>query len=173
MANIANRRIGPCSLTYKGTDIGNTLGGVKFTYERKLTDLKVDRYGETPVDAVVTGTTLKIAFKVAEPVAAILQPFVPEGTNLSGANGQQVGLAAGEGASMRNSAGLLVLHPLDRAASDLSEDVNVYLAYPSGNVDLNLEVANQRVFAVEMAALVNEAFTPGKRLGHVGPTNLS
>lgn len=173
MANIQNLRIGPCSLTWKTQDLGFTMGGVKLTYERKMTQLKVDKYGDSEVDAALTGAGLKLAFKVAEPVASLIQRITPEGTNTSGALGQQVGFAAGEGASMRSTAGLLTLHPLSLPASNTSEDISVYLAYPSGNTELNYEVNNQRAYQIEMSALVDESYTPGRRLGHMGPVNVS
>lgn len=173
MANINNVRLGVCSINWKTQDLGHTLGGVTFTYERSFSQLKVDKYGDNEVDAALTGTSLKISVKVAEPVAALIQRFVPEGTNLSGANGQQVGFASGEGDTMRAYAGLLTLHPLNKAASDTSEDISVYLAYPSGNNKLNYEVNNQRVVEVEFSAFVSEAYTAGKRLGHIGPVNIS
>lgn len=171
--NITNLRIGPCSLVWKTQDLGHTMGGVKLTYERKMTELKVDKYGENAVDAALTSTKLTLAFKVAEPVASLIQRMIPEGTNNSGANGQQIGFAAGEGDTMRKYAGLLVLHPLSKAATDLSEDINIYLAYPSGNVALNYDANNQRVYEITMDALVDEEYTAGRRLGHMGPTNIS
>jgi hypothetical protein len=173
MANIQNLRIGPCSLVWKTQDLGHTLGGVKLTYERKLTDLKVDKYGDSPVDSALTSTMLQIAFKVAEPVAALIQRIIPEGSNNTGGLGQQVGFAAGEGDTMRKYAGLLTMHPLSKVPTDTSEDITVYLAYPSGNTVLNYDANNQRVYEVTMGALVDEEFTAGRRLGHIGPVSIS
>lgn len=173
MANIQNLRIGPCSLNWKTQDLGHTLGGIKLTFERKFTELKVDKYGDSPVDAALTATTLKVSFKVAEPVVSLIQRILPEGAFNSGGQGSQVGFAAGEGATMRQYAGLLVLHPLAKAATDTSEDVNIYLAYPSGNNELNYDVNNQKAYTLEMSALVDEEYTAGRRLGHIGNATIS
>lgn len=173
MANIQNLRIGPCSLTWKTQDLGHSLGGIKLTYERKFTELKVDKYGDTPVDAALTATSLKVALKVAEPVVTLLQRIIPEGSFNSGGQGSQVGFAAGEGATMRQYAGLLTMHPLSKALTDTSEDINIYLAFPSGNNVLNYDVNNQRVYELEMSALVDEEYTPGRRLGHIGNATIS
>lgn len=171
--NVKNLRIGPCSVVWKSANLGFTLGGVKLTYERKFSDLKVDAYGDSPVDAALTGTNLTVSFKIAEPVAEAIARLLPEGTSLTGANGQQVGFGAGEGASMRAYAGALTLHPLNKAATDTSEDVTLYLAYPAANTELNYEVNNQRAVSVEFRALVDDEFVAGRRLGHIGPVSIS
>jgi hypothetical protein len=183
MANIQNLRMGPCSINYLGVDMGHTLGGVKVTITRKLTDLKVDKYGDTPVDKVLTDVQMKISTKVAEPVVGVLKNAMPEGTYSVGPAGTQLGIGAGEGESMRNmvvsgvqepdAAGLLILHPLSKPLTDTSEDVAMYLAVPTASPVVNYEVASQRVFDLEFEALVSEAYAPGRRLGHFGPLNIS
>lgn len=173
MPNIQNVRIGPCSITWKTQDLGHTQGGVKLTYERKMTDLTVDKYGDSPVDKALTGVNLKAVFKMAEPVVALLQRVNPEGLNTSGVNGQQLGLGADAGYSARGDAGLLVLHPLNKTAGDLSEDINIYLAVPTQNTELNYEVDNQRLVEIEMTALITEIYQNGRRLGHIGPSAVS
>lgn len=173
MANINNLRMGVCSISLGGNDVGHTLGGVKITITRKLTDLKADKYGESPVDKVLTDVELKVATKVAEPVIANIQKTLPESDYQIGSAGSRLGIAAGEGASMRASAQQLVLHPLSKAATDFTEDYTVYLAVPTASPVLNYEVAGQRVFDVEFDALVSEAFVAGRRLGHMGPSNIS
>lgn len=171
--NITNLRMGPCSLIFNGVDVGHTLGGTKVTVTRKLTDLKVDKYGDSPVDKVLTDVEMVVATKVAEPVVTLIRETMPEGTFNTGGNGSQIGIAAGEGASMRATAAPLVLHPLSKAPTDLTEDVTVYLAVPTASPVLNYEVANQRVFDLEFSALVSETYSPGRRLGHIGPQNVS
>ena len=173
MANISNVRMGACSLTFNGVDCGHTLGGVKLTNTRKLTDLKVDKYGDSVIDKVLTANDLVISCKVAEPVISLIKVAMPEGTYLTGTAGTQLGIAAGEGASMRASAAVLTLHPFARSATDYTEDVTIYLAVPTANPVLNYDTNGQRVFDLEFSALVSEAYTPGRRLGHIGPVNIS
>lgn len=173
MANIQNLRMGVCSLNLGGIDVGHTLGGVKVTITRKLTDLKADKYGDSPVDKVVTDVELKVATKVAEPVIDNIRKQMPEGDYQVGGTGSRLGIAAGEGASMRPYALQLVLHPLNKSATDYSEDLTVYLAVPTASPVLNYDVANQRVFDLEFDALVSEAYVAGRRLGHIGSPNIS
>lgn len=173
MANINNLKIGACQITYKTQDVGHTLGGVKLTYERKFTDLNVDKYGDAPIDKALTSTKLMIVFKAAEPVVALLQRLLWESNNAVSGSNQRLGLGADAGYSARGDAGLLVLHPTAKAASDTSEDVNIYQAVNGGNIELNYEVNNQRVYEVHMEALIDESYVNGRRLGHIGPTNIS
>jgi len=165
--------MGVCSLTFNGTDCGHTLGGIKVTITRKLTDLKADKYGDSPIDKILTDVELVVATKVAEPVVSLIKEAMPEGAYLSGVAGTRLGIAAGEGASMRASAAVLTLHPLSKAATDFSEDFTVYLAVPTASPVVNYDVAGQRVFDLEFSGLVSEAYVAGQRLGHIGPVNIS
>lgn len=173
--NIQNVRMGVASISFAGNDIGHTLGGVKVTITRKLTDIKVDKYGDSPVDKVVTDEQVKVTMKVAEPVVALLKNALPESEYATGSGlvGTRLGVAAGEGASLRTGAAVLVLHPLNRAVSDFTEDLTVYLAVATASPVINYEVSNQRVFDLEFEALVSEAYVAGRRLAHFGPTNIS
>lgn len=183
MANINNVRMGPCSISWLGKDVGHTLGGVKVQITRKLTDLKVDKYGDSPIDKVVTDVEVKVTTKVAEPVVAVMAETLPEGALNQAGNNSQLGIGAGEGFSLRNAqyngvqepegAGALVLHPLSKAPTDLSEDFTIYLAVPTASPTMNYDVASQRVFDLEFDALVSEAYTQGRRLGHFGPPTIS
>ena len=173
MANIQNVRMGVCSIVYNGVDCGHTLGGTKATITRKLTPLKVDKYGDSPVDMVVTDEQWEIEAKIAEPVVALIKMAMPEGDYEQGASGNRIGIAAGEGAALRAGSALLTLHPLNKAASDTSEDAVIYNAVASSSPVLNYDVAGQRVFDLKFTALVNETEGVGRRLGHIGPTNIS
>lgn len=173
MSNISNLRMGVCSLNLGGIDLGHTLGGTKITITRKLTDLKADKYGDSPIDKVVTDVELKVVTKVAEPVADNIKKVMPEGDYQTNGSNQRLGIAAGEGAGMRQYALQLVLHPLSKGATDYSEDFTVYKAVPTVSPVINYEVAGQRVFDVEFDALVDEEYVAGRRLGHFGPANIS
>lgn len=173
MANIQNLRMGVCSISFNGQDVGHTLGGVKVTITRKLIDMKVDKYGDSPVDKAVTDEQVKVTTKIAEPVVANINKILPESDYQIGAAGSRLGIAAGEGAQLRQYAQKLVLHPTNKVANDFSEDFTIYLAVPSASPVVNYEVAGQRVYDAEFDALVDEEFVAGRRLGHFGPTNIS
>jgi len=173
MANIQNVRMGVCSIVWNGVDVGHTLGGTKVTITRKLTPLKVDKYGDSNVDMVVTDVQMEAEAKVAEPVVALLKNAIPEGDFEQGATGSRLGIPAGEGAALRAGSALLTLHPLSKAATDFSEDVQIYKAVASSSPVINYDVAGQRVFDLKFTALVDETEGAGRRLGHIGPVNIS
>lgn len=173
MSNILNGRMSAASITFGGVSIGHTSGGVTFHYEPKTDPITFDQYGETPVDVIMHGENVQIVANLAEPVVAVLNSVMPSGSHSVGGAGERLGFGVDAGYSLRNDAKLLVLHPLDKSASDTSEDVNIYLAVVADTVELNYEVDNQRVFEVTWTALVSETYGSGRRLGHVGSTNVS
>jgi hypothetical protein len=171
--NIQNVRMGVCSIVFNGVDVGHTLGGTKVTITRKLTPLKVDKYGDSPVDMVVTDVQMEAEMKIAEPVVALLKNAIPEGDFEQGATSSRLGVPAGEGAALRAGSALLTLHPLNLALSNTAEDAQIYNAVASSSPVINYDVAGQRVFDLKFTALVNETEGVGRRLGHIGPVNIS
>lgn len=159
---------GPCRITYKGIDLGHTLDGVEVTADRQTADVLVDRYGDTPVDKVITGTILVAKFKLAQWNDRNWDTAFPEGQNIDTATNDQTGIGVDAGYSLRGDAGQLVIHPLKYATGDLSHDVTIYLAVNNGGVTLPFKVKDQLVIEVEMTALVSEAFGAQRRLGHIG-----
>lgn len=159
---------GPCRLTYKGIDIGHTLDGVELSVDRKTAGVFVDRYGESPVDYVITGTTAKAKFKLAQWQDRSWDIALPEGQNTDVAVLDQTGFGTDAGYSLRGDAGILTIHPLKYATGDQSHDVTLYLAVNTNSLVLPYKVKDQLVLEVEMEALVSEQYGTGRRLGHIG-----
>lgn len=159
---------GPCRITFKGIDIGHTLDGVDLMIDRKMNPVLVDRYGESPVDYVITGTIAKVKFKLAQWQDRTWDIAVPEGQNIDTPILDQTGFGTDAGYSLRGDAGQLVVHPLKYAVGDLSHDVTIYLAVNTNSVDLPFKVKDQLAVGVEMEALVSEQFGAQRRLGHIG-----
>lgn len=159
---------GPCRITYKGIDLGHTLEGVTLEVERKLAAVFVDRYGETPVDFVLTGQSAKVSFKLAQFNQRNLALAIPETQDIDTATNDQTAIGSDAGVSLRGDAGQLVIHPLKYATADQSHDVTLYKAINSANFTLPMTVEDQEVIEVEMEALVDESYGTGRRLGHIG-----
>lgn len=159
---------GPCRITFGGIDLGHTLDGVELTVDRELADVLVDRYGSTPVDKVVVGTSGKAKFKLAQWDNRQWDTAFPEGQNIDTATNDQTGLGTDAGYSLRQDAKQLVIHPLKYAAGDLSHDVTLYMCVNTGSVTLPFKVKDQLVLEVEMEALVSEAYGSNRRIGHIG-----
>lgn len=159
---------GPCRITYGGIDIGHTLDGVELTVDRKTAGVFVDRYGDSPVDYVLIGTTAKAKFKLAQWQDRSWDIALPEGQNIDTATLDQTGFGTDAGYSLRGDAKQLVIHPLKYAVGDLSHDVTLYLCVNTAALVLPYKVKDQLVTEVEMEALVSEAYGTGRRLGHIG-----
>lgn len=165
---------GPCLITHKGIVVGHTIDGIELEAQRELKETNVDRYGHTPVDLILTGNNLTVKFKMAQTEWDQWNIAIPETSSYDGAGtADRADFGADAGYSLRQDAGLLVIHPLKNAPTDLSDDITIYLAVSADNVKLPLKIDEQRVLEVTMKALVSEAFGTGRRLGHYGPADVS
>lgn len=165
---------GPCTITFKGIVLGHTIDGVELTAERELTEVNVDKYGHTPIDYVLSGNHLKIKFKLAQTEFDQWNAAIPETSSYDGAGvADRVDFGADAGYSLRQDAGVMVIHPMKNASTDFSDDVTIYLAVSSENIPLPLKIDEQRTLELTMSALVSEAYGTGRRLGHYGPADVS
>lgn len=166
--DVSNVKIGPAKITYGSTEVGHTLGGSKVAYEQKFADIKVDYYGDTPVDRVLTGEGLTVKVKLAESTLENLKACMPFASleNSGQKNMLSVGSIAGQKASA--NVATLVLHPTYLADNDTSEDVVMYKAVSTEPIELNYEYDNERVYEVTFVALIDESKEDGNLLGHFG-----
>lgn len=171
--NIANVRIGVCNVKFNTVNLGHTLEGVVFKLDRTFQDVVVDEYGETPLDSVLTGQNLTVEVSLAEHSVAALLAAIPESERDSGAQGNRINIGREAGFSMGSVGYELVLHPIAKAASDVSEDIVIYKAFSSEPIEAAYKVDEQRVWKVTFRALVVETYDAGRRLGHIGYTNVS
>lgn len=173
--DISKARIaGPCTIVFNGVNMGHTLDGVEFTAERKFKDVVVDRYGETPIDKVLIGTTATIKFKLAQPDWAQWNMAMPETSSYDGSGtNDRTDIGGDAGYSLRQDAFPLVIHPLKNAPTVFTDDITFYLAVSSEPVTVPYKIDEQQVVEVTMTALVSEAFGAGRRLGHIGPAAVS
>jgi len=173
MANIQNVRIGDVDVFLNEIHLGHTKGGVDFKFERSFEDLQVDKYGETPIDMALTGQNLTVEANLAEITNDVMNVAVPEGKYNLGTLDDKLGLGTDAGYLLRQDAKPLRLHPRNKAATDYSEDIYVWLAVSSEPLELGFKIDEQRVVKVTFRALVDESQPDGSRLGRVGPPNIS
>src|ERR1700683_2321663 len=100
LGDIKNVTIGACSVTLGGTPIGHTLGGSVLTIERKFVELKVQAYGDMPVDIVTTGNELTLETTMAESTVQNLYSVMPEQLKIEGALGAIMGVGQDGGAAV-------------------------------------------------------------------------
>lgn len=146
----SNIRLGACSVTWGGVDLGYTQGGVTVTISSSKHDTKVDQEGDTPVDSYVMSRTVSVKVPMAETTVDKLATILGTtgGTEASGV----LSVTTGVGISMRSGAKPLVLHPTSKASTDTSEDFTIPLANTTGDVTFAYEVDKERVFEVTFDA---------------------
>lgn len=172
MADLTKVRIGAAKLTFGGVSLGHTLDEITVEFGREFQDLNVSQYGTTPIDKALTGQSLTIKVKLAEPNVSQLNVALPEGSHASATN-ERLGIGTDAGYLLRADAKQLVLHPYRLADSDDTENITIYKAVSSDPVATGYSVDGQRVYEVTFTALVDETYGSGRRLGHVGPANIS
>ena len=163
-SDIANVKLGVCSVSFNSTDLGHTKGGVTVSYEPTYHDVTVDAYGETVVDKRLLGEKLIATVPLAEATLANLQIAIPEGTS----SGSKLTIGSSVGDSLLDEAQQLVLHPVENASDNLDDDVVFYKAVVSNSIELPYANDGERVIEVEFTALLDESQSDGGYLGFVG-----
>ncbi len=165
MADATKIRLGVCSVTYKGSDLGHTIGGVEVTYTPEYKEVMVDKYGKSVVEKFLVGERVKAKFSLAEWTLANLQVAIDQST-LQGDDSVSGGSVAGKRASTK--AGLLVLHPIENAASVKDDDFSIYKAVSTGELTIANNNEGERVLPVEMDGLIDENRSDGNMLFFIG-----
>ena len=152
-------KMGPCKVTY-GEDIGatiidKTIGGVDFVATPMYHEIKIDQYGQGVYDKRIVGWNVKAIIRMAESTYENIKAMsaglveVTDGTKKKLHDAQL-------GTSMRAGGKKLVIHPLENAVGDVSDDITVYLAAPDTPLDLKYNFENERVLEVTMIAYPKE-----------------
>lgn len=167
------RIAGPQKITYDGQDMGHTLDGVALEVQREFKDVNVDKYGTMPIDKVLTGQRARVTFKLAQDTFRQWDMAIPETSTIDGSAADRFDMGADAGTGLRAGAKQLVIHPLSRATTDKTEDITLYLAASVEAVEVPYKNDEQKVIQVTMEAFVSESFGSGRRLGHIGPADVS
>lgn len=134
----------PCRVTYKGVDLGATLGNVAVKIETALAELKGDQLGTTIIDHRVSGHKFTVVTSFAEVKFKENWKIVFPMNKLVQSGGETLFYFDSEvGYSQRSQAGTLNLHPLSLPNSDKSQDFNIYLAAADGKADYTFSPTEQ------------------------------
>ncbi len=152
MPDVANVKLGACSVTWKGNDLGFTKGGVEVEVTTAKKKVMVDQFGETEVNEYIQGRSIVVRVPLAETDIELLASILPGSTLVTDGTDstkKKISIPSGVGTSLRGLAGSLVLHPYDQAASYKDEDVTIPLAAPSGDLSYSFRHDEERIYAVE------------------------
>jgi len=166
MADITKVKLGTCSVTFNGTDLGHTKGPVEVTYEPEFSEVSVDAYGNTPADAYLKGERLTAKVPLAEETIANLKVAIPMATFAGAANARiTIGQKAGQ-TKMSTLAAQLVLHPINE--NTRVNDLVIHKAVIMSPIALVHSIEDVRVYEVVFTALVDESKSQGNYLGLIG-----
>lgn len=165
MADVTNVQVGVCSVTFNGTDLGHTKGGVEVTYEPEYHDVTVDKYGNTVVDKYLIGEKLTAKVPLAEYTVAQMGVTIPQGGFAGAANARRtIGTSGGKKASTVGYQ--LVLHPISEGTR--RHDIVFYKACVTSEVVINHAVDEEKVLEVTFEALLDETKSDRNYLGMIG-----
>ena len=135
--NPANLELTPVRVTYKGVDLGATLGNATLSLEVEKGELKADQLGSTVIDRRISGHKMTVSTELAEirlkdnwKVVFPWLNLVTSGPNKALFANSQIGR------SDQSDAGALILHPLSLADADKAGDYNFYKAICEGKAEL-------------------------------------
>lgn len=154
MAGVAaDVKMGPCTVTFGGADLGYTSGGVKVSYKAETKDITVDQE-DTPVGIVVTGQSIEVTIPLAEQNLERLAGLLPGATFVQGTPITKIKMVlSGEaGVNLTSLAKKLVITPLvpgDVSSNEvLNGRVTLHKAIPLPNIEFSYDKDKQRVYEV-------------------------
>lgn len=162
MPSVLNVQLGVCDVTFKGVNLGHTIGGVTVKYTPEYKETKVDKFAGV-AEKFLIGQRLVAELSLAEYILSNLQIAVSEST-LAGDDSITIGSNAGKRAS--RLAGLLLLHPISETGRDA--DVSIYKAVVTNELVIEHKNDTEKVLPVIFEGLIDENRTDGNMLGFIG-----
>lgn len=148
-SDTANVKLGVCSITYDGVDLGYTKGGVEVEVTTDTHKVTIDQFGESIVNEYITKRDIIVKTPLAETTLDNLVAIMPGATlvvDSVDSNKKRVDVANGVGTNLLTIAKQLILHPIELAAGDTSEDLTVPLAGTAGAMNYAYKHDEERVF---------------------------
>lgn len=159
-----NLDLGPCLVSFKGTDLGLTKGGVEVEFSTDTQTVTADQFGDTVINEFIKSRAVTVKVPLAESDLTKLAAVFPA-TTLVGTATKKLVFKDGIGTSLRAAAGVLILHPKGMPANDKSKDFNVPSAMAKGDMSFAFKHDDQRVYMLEFKGYVDldtgELFTMG------------
>jgi hypothetical protein len=158
-SDVSNVKLGACSVTFGGTDLGYTKGGVEVEITTNRKQVTIDQFGETAVNDYITGRQVMVRVPLAEHDLATLVSVLPGATLVTDgvdATKMRIDVDSGQGTSLRDLAQALVLSPTASNAS-ANEDFEVFLAAPVGDLSFSFRHDEERVYSIEFMGYVDTA----------------
>lgn len=151
-SDIKNVKMGVCKVSFGGTDLGYTKGGVEVTVQTESHKVTVDQYGKTPINEYIMGREVNVKVPMAETTLENLVKIMPGATLVTDSldpTKKAVSVPSGIGSNLLDFAAPLVLHPVGKDEDDKSDDFNIPLAATAGALTFAYKLEDERIFNVE------------------------
>ena len=149
---------GPCEIVwgYGESDaayLGKSLGDTKITLETGSSDINEDQAGDAAVNAILTGSNLKIEVPLTRLSVAQLARILN-----TVASGNVIPIENQIGCDLYALAKALVVKPLcgNLISTEPRRWLHVYKAYPIAGLDLTYNKDTQRIFPVVFKCFVSQ-----------------
>jgi hypothetical protein len=153
-----------------GVDLGGTTGGVDLSIKTQYADIMVDQFGKTVLNKIVSGHTFTMKTVLAEAANKANWKVAFPNFQLA-ATGTGIFVFNMEvGDDLLSKAGKLVLHPLSKPNSDLSEDITINLAACTSATELKFGPDKQIGLSVEFEIFPDTTVIPARFLTFGDPT---
>jgi hypothetical protein len=158
-----NIRLGTCKILVgvKGSevDLGLTIGGVEVEVTTDTQPTVVDQFGDTVVKETIRGRNVMIRTQLAETTLDNMVAIMPGAEKVTDGSDPQkikVVVKTGVGTDLLGIAQRMVLHPVELAASNVSEDFVIPKAATAGGLSFAYSKDNERVFNTEYRGYPDE-----------------
>ncbi len=138
---MSDYRLGPCYISFKGSDLGKTEGGVNVTLSNTFQMLHTDQDGETPVDEYITGTDVKVAGSLAQITLDNIAAIMNETLEESGGK-QKVEISPNVGTSLLDNGGELIIKPYVNGI--VTTDQNLWITLHNAGMKAQADLAFNR-----------------------------
>lgn len=156
-----NVKLGVCTVIYDGVDLGFTKGGVEAEVQTNTHEVKIDQYGETPVNELVTGREVTVKVPLAETTLENIVRTMPGATLVSdgvAATGTVTFVTAppvnGDKVTVGGVTFTFKTAPVAGVSTDLAIPATINAAATALAAAINAQVPNLGVTAVANAAAV-------------------
>ncbi len=155
MSDTKNIRLGTCKVFFNDQDLGLTIGGVELEVTTSTHETKVDQFGETVVEEIITGRNVKVTVPLGETTLENMVRIMPGAklvTDATDPTKKRVDVSVATGQSLLSTAKALRLHPVALPDTNKSEDVIIPKAGTAGAVQFSYKNDQERVYNVEFKA---------------------
>lgn len=140
-----NYELGPCQITFDGTDLGKTSGGVTLTVEETFAPINTDQDGENPVDEKITGTSVTVEGSLAEITLDNFAKLFKRSKTTDG-NKEKVEILPNVGTSLLANSKTMIIKPYDggTVTGDPNEWITLGRAGMKASASMTYNVSDQR-----------------------------